>query len=144
FCLIWSNVPAGDYALTAKATDNAGASTVSEPVNISVQIGPPPPPPTNYPPVVRITSPPNGAFFRGPVNIPIYAYARDRDGSVTSVEFFEGTNSLGLGQGLCLTTRPGTNWAVICPTNVFVLVWTNPPVGSYGLIAVATDDGGAS
>jgi hypothetical protein len=141
FCLVWSNVPAGDYVLTAKATDNDGASTVSDPVSISVVTGPPPPPPTNYPPVVRITSPPNGAFFRSPVNVPIYTYAHDRDGTVTSVEFFEGTNSLGLGQGLCLSAWPGT---AICPTNIFMLVWSNPPVGSYALTAVATDNGGAS
>jgi hypothetical protein len=141
FCLIWSNVPPGDYVLTAKATDNGGATTVSDPVNISVQTGPPPPPPTNYPPVVRITSPPNGAFFRAPVNLPIYGYAHDRDGTVTSVEFFEGTNSLGPGQGLCANAWPGM---VVCPTNVFLLVWSNPPVGSYALRAVATDNGGAS
>jgi hypothetical protein len=43
--------------LTAKATDNGGASTVSAPVNIAVlaQV-PPPPPPTNRPPVVRIVA----------------------------------------------------------------------------------------
>jgi hypothetical protein len=32
----WNNVPAGNYAITAKATDNAGASTVSAAVQISV------------------------------------------------------------------------------------------------------------
>ena len=144
FCLVWSNVPPGDYVLTAKATDNGGASTVSDPVNISVLTGPPPPPPTNYPPVVRITSPPNNSFFHSPVNLPIYAYAHDRDGVVTSVEFFEGTNSLGLGQGLCLTAFPGTNFPPFCVSNVFFLVWSNPPVGTYALTAVATDNGGAS
>ena len=142
FCLMWSNVPPGEYVLTAKATDNGGASTISDPVKISVLTGPPPPP-TNYPPVVRITSPPNDAFFRAPANVPIYAYAHDRDGTVTSVEFFEGTNSLGLGQGLCWSLG-GTNFPTICPTNIYFLVWSNPPVGSYALSAVATDDGGAS
>ncbi|MGH7971302.1 MAG: Ig-like domain-containing protein, partial [Limisphaerales bacterium] len=59
YLLAWSNIPPSNYALTAVATDNGGASTTSATVNISVLQGPPPPP-TNAP-IVRITSPPNGA-----------------------------------------------------------------------------------
>ena len=36
YSFTWSNVPAGTYSLTAKATDDIGASTVSSPVNITV------------------------------------------------------------------------------------------------------------
>jgi len=36
FSLIWSNVAAGSYTLTAKATDNQNASTVSNPVSVTV------------------------------------------------------------------------------------------------------------
>jgi hypothetical protein len=51
--LVWSNAPpATNVALTALATDNTGAATVSAPVTISVL--PSPPPPTNRPPVVNI------------------------------------------------------------------------------------------
>lgn len=144
FFLAWTNPPVGSYTLTAKATDDGGASSVSSPVHITVQTGTLPPPPTNHPPVVRIMSPPNGAVFRGPVNIPIYAYARDYDGSVASVEFFAGTNDLGAGQGVCATVLPGSNPPTICPTNLFVLVWSNAPVGTYALTAVAADNSGAS
>jgi Big-like domain-containing protein len=40
----WMIVPAGNYALTAKATDDGGAATTSDPVNITVNI-------PNLPPV---------------------------------------------------------------------------------------------
>lgn len=144
FCLVWSNVPSGSYSLTAVATDNGGASTTSEPVMILVSQGPPPPPPTNYPPVVRIASPPNGAVFRAPVNVPLYAFASDHDGSVSSVEFFAGTNSLGLGRGLCLEPLPMGGPIFICPSNFFVLIWSNAAPGAHVLTAVATDNGGAA
>lgn len=140
YVLVWSNVPPSNYTLTAVATDNGGASTTSAGVNISVQTGPPPPPPTNYPPLVRISSPPNGAVFRTPADVPIFAYAKDPDGSVASVEFFAGTNDLGAGQTICLTASTPM---LYCPSNVFFLVWSNPPVGLYPLTAVATDNGGA-
>jgi len=140
FCLTWSNVPPGDYLLSALATDNGWAVGRSDPVKISVLEGPPPPP-TNLPPVVRITSPPNGAMLRAPVNIPIFAYARDPDGLVASVEFFAGTNSLGFGSSLpCRTNLAGLE----CPTNIFFIVWTNSPAGTYALTAKATDNGGLS
>jgi hypothetical protein len=42
FAVSWSGVPAGTYSLTAVATDNAGASTTSAAVSISVNSAPPP------------------------------------------------------------------------------------------------------
>ena len=44
--LVWSNAPQGNYALTAVATDNRGASTVSDPVNVTIL--PPLPPPIDH------------------------------------------------------------------------------------------------
>ncbi len=131
FCLLWSNVPPGLHVLTALATDNGGATNRSAPVTIAVA-----PPPTNYPPMVRIMSPPSGAVFPAPANIPIYADARDPDDAVVSVELFAGTNSLGLARPVCASvTPPMTN----CPTNAWFLIWSNAPVGSYVLRALATD-----
>src|SRR5882724_712 len=141
FCLTWSNVPPGDYLLSAKATDNNGAVGRSDLVKISLLPGPPPPPPTNLPPVVRIISPPYGAIFRAPVSIPIYAYALDRGGFVASVEFFAGTNSLGFGSNPpCRTNSLGLE----CPTNLFFIIWSNAPTGTFALTAKATDNVGLS
>jgi hypothetical protein len=44
FSLVWSNVPPGQHVLTAKATDNGGASSVSPPITITVLAAPPPQP----------------------------------------------------------------------------------------------------
>ncbi|MSU62969.1 MAG: hypothetical protein EXS31_11350 [Pedosphaera sp.] len=37
FAMTWTNVPKGDYALTARATDNSGAQFVSQSVSITVE-----------------------------------------------------------------------------------------------------------
>ncbi|PYJ05049.1 MAG: hypothetical protein DME25_09150 [Verrucomicrobia bacterium] len=138
--------PVGSHTLTAVATDNGGASTTSDPVYISVRQGPPPPP-TNFPPVVRIVSPPNGAIFRAPMSIPIYAYAHDLDDAVATVEFFANGNSQGFGSQIPCTnfTATCTNCTVRpCPTNIYFLVWSNPAPGTYALTAKATDTRGAA
>jgi hypothetical protein len=140
----WQNIPANIYSLTAVAMDNDGLSTTSAPVNITVL-------PTNLPPVVRITSPPNGAVFRAPVNIPLFSYAADLEGSVTSVEFFADSNSLGFGSPVTAVPPPLPPGQVqppiliVVPTNYWEFVWTNPPLEiNASLTAVATDNNGAS
>jgi hypothetical protein len=139
FCLVWSNVPPGAYTLTAKATDTNGLSALSAPVEITVQEGI-----SNLPPIVRITSPPNGAIFRAPVDIPIFAFARDFDDAVASVEFFADTNSLGFGTVLsCSNILVCPTCPFICPSNFYRLVWSNPPLGTFVLTAKATDSRGA-
>lgn len=44
FTFVWTNVAAGAYTLTARATDNAGAVAISAPVAITVQAAAPPAP----------------------------------------------------------------------------------------------------
>ena len=89
---------------------------------------------TNPPPRVRIVSPEGGRKFAAPANIQIVARADDSNGTVSTVEFFEGTNSLGV----------TTNMTAINPLGPFVLVWSNVVAGEYSLTARATDDQGAS
>src|SRR5439155_8003590 len=133
----WCSAPPSDYVLSEQGTDNGRGTAMSERLKSGVQPGPAPPPPANFPPVVRIISPPNGAIFRAPVSLPIFAYAQDRDGFVSTVEFFAGSNSLGFGTNLpCRATSLG--WA--CPTNVFFIVWSNAPLGAHALRAKATDN----
>lgn len=47
FSISWSNVSANTYTLTAKATDNQGATTTSTAISIQVKAAPTTPPPTN-------------------------------------------------------------------------------------------------
>jgi hypothetical protein len=138
YFLNWQNVPAGVYSLTAVATDNGGLSTVSTPVKIKVLS-------TNLPPVVRITSPANGSVYRAPVNISIFSYAADFEGSVTSVEFYADGNSIGFGQQIASLPSPLSPGAIVTPANFWELTWTNPPLETnITLTAKATDNGGAS
>lgn len=108
----------------------------------------------------RITSPANHAMFFTPVDIPIFAYAREEAVGLedlapyTNVEFYcAGTNSAGvftnflLGEGVCLnTTNPPIGRLPVSPliprleprlAALFCLVWTNAPAGTYALTAVA-------
>lgn len=150
FVLVWSNVPPGtNIVLTAKATDNGGAATLSDPVRVTIHPGPPPQP-TNQPPIVRIITPPNGAVFHAPVSIPIFAYAADKDGYVTAVEFFAGPNDLGPGHRVTAVPPPlppgpiQPPILIVAPTNYWALIWSNALLGAYPLTAVATDNGGLS
>ena len=129
YCLTWTNVQLGAYVLTAVATDNDGAMTTSEPVDISVV--------TNLPPQVRLESPYDGASYFAPATVAICAAASDPDGTVVSVEFLAGTNVLGVvTNSTAITNRE-------CKYDLFCFTWTGAAQGTYTLTAVATDNGGA-
>jgi chitinase len=74
-----------------------------------------------------LTSPSNGARFTSPVKMSLAATASDADGTVTRVEFFNGTTKLGED-----TTAPYT-------TN-----WNVGAAGTYTITARATDNSGAT
>jgi hypothetical protein len=91
--------------------------------------------PANLPPVVEIVRPLDGSVYLAPVDIAIVAQARDFDGRVVTVEFFEGTNSLGI-----VSNRPSL---LTANTPQFALKWPDVKPGHYILTAEATDDDGA-
>ena len=120
YSFAWNNVAAGNYNLTAKATDNDGATTTSAIVAISVDV-------PNGSPTVNITSPANNSNFTAPADITINATASDSDGTISKVEFFRGSTLLGQD-----TTAP------------YSFAWNNVAAGYYNLTAKATDNDGAT
>jgi hypothetical protein len=121
YSVSWSNVAAGTYSLTARATDNDGATTTSAARTITVNAA------ANQPPAVALTAPANGATFTAPATITVSANATDTDGTVARVDFFRGITLIGSD-----TSSP------------YSVSWTNVPAGTYSLTAIATDNNGAT
>jgi galactose oxidase-like protein/Big-like domain-containing protein len=119
YSFTWSGVAAGTYTLTARATDDLGGVATSAASRITVSAG-------NTPPTASITSPADGATFDWKPTITIAAAAGDSDGSVTKVEFRDGTTVLGAD-----TSAP------------YSFTWRNVPQGSHVLTARATDNASA-
>jgi hypothetical protein len=134
FQFVWTQVPPGAYTLQAVATDNAGLQTTSASVDITVT--------TNLPiPEVRIINPVNGAHFPDQAPIHLYAAAGETNGVVDTVEFFANGASLGTATNYLAAEPVGQapfrlHWL---PYNIS---WTNAPVGSNSVTAVATDNNG--
>ncbi|WP_332840086.1 glycosyl hydrolase family 18 protein [Stenotrophomonas sp. Iso1] len=81
----------------------------------------------NQAPQINLTSPASGSTFTAGSAITVTANASDSDGSISKVEFFNGSVSLGV------DTQ--------APYNV---IWRNAPSGSHLIKAVATDNRNAS
>ena len=84
-------------------------------------------PPPNQPPTATLTSPSDGAAFAAPADITLTATAADSDGTISRVEFFQGSTLLATD-----TTSP------------YSFDWTGVPAGTYALTARATDNAGAT
>jgi hypothetical protein len=124
YTFTWADVPAGEYALTARATDTSGAETTSDPIALVVD---PAPPASDIPPQVALTSPATGLTLTAPATATLTADATDPDDGVARVQFF--ANGVLLGQA---TTAP------------YSLTWSDIPAGQYSLTARATDPAGAA
>jgi RHS repeat-associated protein len=112
-----TNVAAGSHSLTARATDNLGAVTSSTAVSVTV----------DAPPVVSLTAPANGSIYAAPASVTLTATASDSVGTITKVDFYQGTTLIGTA-----TTAP------------YTFNWTNVAAGSYSLTAIATNDAGGT
>ena len=75
----WKEVPEGTYSLTAVATDNLNAKTVSAAVNVVVEKSCSA---INQIPVVQIISPDNSRKYKKHENVILKALAIDPDGTI--------------------------------------------------------------
>ena len=114
----WTNAGAGSYSLTAKATDNVGATQSSAAVTITVV--------NNVPPTAVLTVPVNGQSFFAGQPVTLAATASDSDGAVSKVEFVVDGLTIG-----ALASPP------------FTQTWTPVAAGSHAVQARATDNAGA-
>jgi hypothetical protein len=111
----------GTHAITARATDDHGLTSVSRPAHLTVK-------PLNVPPSVAITSPADGAHFPLGSTVNLVASASD-DVAVALVEFhLEGPFGAYLGRA---TSAP------------YAMAWSGMGAATYPVVAVATDDRGA-
>jgi RHS repeat-associated protein len=116
YSFTWITASVGPHVLTARATDNNGAQTVSATVNIRV----------NAAPSATMTSPANGSVAQLGSVIPLAANASDSDGTIAKVEFYAGATKVGED-----TTAP------------YQFNWSNAAAGHYSLTARAIDNDGA-
>jgi RHS repeat-associated protein len=112
FSLTWNGAVAGTYSLTAKAYDNYSAARVSSPITVVV----------NMLPTVSLTAPAAGTV-NAPTDLVFAANASDSDGSISKVEFYNGTTKLGED-----VTAP------------YSFTWINVSPGTYSLTAKAIDN----
>jgi choice-of-anchor A domain-containing protein len=117
YSFAWTDIAAGNYTLTAKATDNAGATADSAPVTIIV----------NAAPTVSIVAPTADAVFTLPADVIITAAASDSDGTIAKVEIFQGPTKVGE-----------------CAASPCTVTWQATAAGNYSLTAKATDNRGAT
>ncbi|MDB5257891.1 MAG: glycoside hydrolase family 18 [Chitinophagaceae bacterium] len=121
----WQTVTLKNVALTAgqkimKIAMDGGS------FNINYVTFQPSVPTVNQPPVVSISSPANNASFTTPASITITANASDVDGTVSKVDFYNGTTLLGSDA-----------------TSPYSFSWTNVAVGTYSITVKATDNSAA-
>lgn len=113
FSFTWNNVPAGDYDLVVRATDNSGATATSTHILARVF--------ANLP-QVSITTPAQGAHYEAPASIVLQVSASSPSG-ITSVWYYANGQNIGI-------MNVGPN---------FSMTWSGVVAGTYTLTAEAWD-----
>jgi RHS repeat-associated protein len=121
----WEGVTNGAYNIGVIAQDSAGNVT-----NVTASIT------VNAMPSIKIILPTTTQSFWEVTNVPIQAQAFDSDGIVTNVSLY--TNSVSTNNLLAYISNTFSG------TNTYDFTWSNLPAGAYPIIAMATDDRGAS
>jgi hypothetical protein len=117
---VWSNRTESSFVMTCtKIGVNSGVHGVQLVLKGMV--------PNNAPPVVSITSPTNGAVFTAGANITIKTTASDSDGSVSRVDFYQGSTKLAQDA-----------------SSPYTYTWNAVAAGFYSLTAQATDNNSAT
>jgi hypothetical protein len=111
----WTGVGAGTYSVTAKATDNSNAVTTSSVQNVTVTGV------TNAAPTITLATP--TVSGTAPATVGLSATASDSDGTITKVEFFNGSTLIA-----SITSAP------------YTYSWTGVGAGTYSVTAKATDN----
>ena len=121
YSVTWSNIPAGLYTVTARATDDLGTITISA---TNTVIAP-------APPTVSLVTPTNSTSVVGPTSVLLSANAVAVAGTINSVQFFSGNTLIG-----STNTPPfDLNSGPLAPGNyTFSAVASN----SIGLLATST------
>jgi sulfur relay (sulfurtransferase) complex TusBCD TusD component (DsrE family) len=111
----WTPTVSGSYSVVAEATDNAGNTTTSDAIIVTVG--------SNQGPTVVLTSPRMGATVEVGKAVSLTATATDPDGTISSVQFY-------------------VNGVVVSTDTVgpYSASWTPNSEGTYVLKAVAIDN----
>jgi GH18 family chitinase/chitodextrinase len=117
YSFTWCNVPVGSHSITVKAFDNLNATGTSSARTVTMNGS------GNVNPTASITAPSNNASYTAPATVTITATASDTDGTISKVEFFQG--SAKLGEDL---------------SSPYTFTWSNVAAGSYALTVKATDN----
>ena len=113
----WSDGGAATHTISTPTTNRTFTATF-------IDTGPV----TNQPPTVALTAPANGSTGTSGTPITLTAIASDSDGTIASVQFFDGTAAIGAADA----------------TSPYSVSWTPSATGMHTLTARATDNGGAS